>query len=70
MANPMKAICGAHARTTGQPCQKLPMANGRCRLHGGLSTGRPIITGEYTKAAKAQRKQLRELIRQVKDLLG
>ena len=69
MTNPMKAICGAHARTTGQPCQKPPMANGRCRLHGGLSTGRPIITGIYTKAAKAQRAQLRRLILAVNDLL-
>ncbi len=66
----MKAICGAHARSTGQPCQKAPMANGRCRLHGGLSTGRPITTGLHTKAAKEQRRQLRELIRQVKELLG
>lgn len=25
------------------------MANGRCRLHGGLSTGRPLIHGKYSK---------------------
>jgi hypothetical protein len=30
--------CGARRRN-GQPCQKWGMANGRCRLHGGLSTG-------------------------------
>jgi len=70
MNYPMKAICGAHARSTGMPCQKPPMANGRCRLHGGLSTGRPITSGQHTKAAKAQRKQLRELIRQVRQMLG
>lgn len=27
--------CGAHARSTGEPCRKLAMANGRCIYHGG-----------------------------------
>ena len=31
--------CGAKARTTGCACQASAMANGRCRLHGGKSTG-------------------------------
>jgi len=31
--------CGARARRTGKPCQAPAMKNGRCRLHGGLSTG-------------------------------
>ncbi len=31
--------CGAKAKSTGEPCQGPAMANGRCRLHGGLSTG-------------------------------
>jgi hypothetical protein len=62
-------ICGAHARSTGKPCKKPPMANGRCRLHGGLSTGRPVISGYWTKTAKEQRARLRELIRSVKAAL-
>jgi hypothetical protein len=33
--------CGAHCRTTGRPCQNAAMANGRCHLHGGKSTGPP-----------------------------
>lgn len=45
------------------------MANGRCRLHGGLSTGRPVISGYWTKTAKEQRARLRELIRGTKDAL-
>lgn len=61
-------ICGAHARTTGKPCQKPPMANGRCRNHGGLSTGRPIKSGLYTKAAIEQRRKFRKLIRQLNEL--
>jgi hypothetical protein len=34
-----KIICGARAKSTGKPCQAKALANGRCRLHGGLSTG-------------------------------
>ncbi len=70
MTFPMQSLCGAHARTTGEPCRGAAMANGRCRMHGGRSTGRPIVTGEFTKAAKAQRAQLRGLIRDLKSLLG
>ncbi len=35
-----KQICGAKTRS-GTPCQNKPLKNGRCRLHGGLSTGSP-----------------------------
>lgn len=31
--------CGALARSTGKPCERKAMRNGRCRNHGGLSTG-------------------------------
>ena len=31
--------CEAHARSTGKPCVAPAMKNGRCRRHGGLSTG-------------------------------
>lgn len=34
-------VCGAKTRA-GTPCQRRPMANGRCSLHGGKSTGAPI----------------------------
>lgn len=29
------AKCGAHARSTGEPCRQLAMENGRCAYHGG-----------------------------------
>lgn len=32
-----QALCGAKSRTHGRPCQQPAMANGRCRLHGGLT---------------------------------
>ena len=35
----LKARCGAYARSTGKPCKASAMRNGRCRNHGGLSTG-------------------------------
>ncbi|WP_242772466.1 HGGxSTG domain-containing protein [Brevibacillus parabrevis] len=33
-----KKQCGAKTRSS-KPCQKAALANGRCRLHGGKSTG-------------------------------
>lgn len=33
-----KKQCGAKTRS-GEPCKKAALANGRCRLHGGKSTG-------------------------------
>jgi hypothetical protein len=45
------------------------MANGRCRMHGGKSTGRPIIHGRTTKAAKQERREVRELLRALRDLI-
>lgn len=34
-----KKQCGAHARSTGDPCKAKALPNGRCKLHGGMSTG-------------------------------
>lgn len=51
--NPLHT-CGAKCRRTGQPCKNRPMANGRCRMHGGKA-GCPPVHGRYTKAAMAQR---------------
>ena len=31
--------CGAQSKRTGKPCRQPAMKNGRCRLHGGKSTG-------------------------------
>lgn len=49
------AVCGARARTTGKACQSRPMANGKCRMHGGVSSGagapegnkNAVTTGEF-----------------------
>ncbi|WP_186321258.1 HGGxSTG domain-containing protein [Lysinibacillus fusiformis] len=33
------SICGAIKKRTGEQCKNKPMKNGKCRFHGGLSTG-------------------------------
>jgi len=66
--------CGAKARTTGCPCRAPAMANGRCRLHGGHSTGPRTPEGKaatiaahtkhgnYTAAKRAEQRSIRTLI--------
>src|SRR5271169_48675 len=75
------ARCGAGTRR-GTPCQCPAMANGRCRLHGGLSTGpktaegieriRRAVTkhGRYSKRIKAERAEYRELLRACREMLA
>jgi len=72
--------CGARTRK-GQVCRAPAMANGRCRMHGGTSTG-PRTTeglarsrrarwkhGFYSAAAKAEAHTLRGILRDARDLL-
>ncbi len=58
--------CGAKTRSGGF-CGHFSMANGRCRYHGGKSTGahNPRVKhGMYTKAAIDERKWLNELLKE------
>ena len=67
------AFCGAKTRS-GSPCGNLPMTNGRCYLHGGLSTGprtadgiarqRAAVTLHGNRTASAR--QFRALLRQLR----
>lgn len=50
--------CGAHARSTGKPCVAPAMANGRCRRHGGLSTGPKSL--EAREAARQRMRAINE----------
>ncbi len=61
--------CGAHCRTTGQPCRSPAMTNGRCRMHGGKA-GRKPTHGRYTKAAIQSRRDVRAILRSLRGLLG
>ena len=65
--NPMQSAhdaprCGAHARTTGQPC-KSPAIKGkaRCRMHGGKSPGRPRTRDAY-RALMAEKRKWRQIM--------
>jgi coenzyme F420-reducing hydrogenase gamma subunit len=61
--------CGAKTRK-GTPCLGPSMSNGRCRMHGGKSTGAPrgnknaLKHGHYTAKAVAERRHVRELLRE------
>ena len=73
-SNPFANVrrCGAKNRK-GLPCQCPAMKNGRCRLHGGLSTGAKTPEGRarcgnwkhglYSKHAIAKRRLILQLIR-------
>ena len=77
--------CGAWARRTGLPCRQAAMANGRCRMHGGTSTGprtadglarctaAPTKHGRRNAAARAlaaQRGQARSAVAELRRLLA
>lgn len=55
--------CGAHARSSGKPCQRPAMANGRCYHHGGSMVTKH---GRYTKQTKEKRKRDREAITELR----
>lgn len=62
---PNKACCGARTRQ-GKPCAGKALANGRCRNHGGLSTGANTAEGrrklsEVQKARWARIRDAREI---------
>lgn len=52
-----KNICGAFARSTGKPCQAKALANGRCKNHGGMSTGPKTPKGRQA-IAQATRQRM------------
>ena len=70
-------LCGARTRQQGL-CRHLAMANGRCRFHGGLSTGprtadglaritaAATVHGQRTASAREFRALLRELQKQAR----
>jgi hypothetical protein len=72
--------CGARSKRTGKPCRSAAMANGRCKLHGGKSTGPRTPEGlersrranwkhgHFSRQAKAERSRLRAAILVLRDL--
>lgn len=68
LALTMHPRCGAYCRTTGEPCKNPAMKNGRCRMHGGKSTGRPATHGRTTLLKKNQYAEVRRLSKILSDL--
>jgi hypothetical protein len=72
--------CGARSKRTGKPCLGAAMPNGRCKLHGGKSTGPRTREGlersrranwkhgHFSREAKAERARLRAAILAVRDM--
>jgi len=52
-----KHTCGAFARSTGQPCKAKALANGRCKNHGGMSTGPKTVEGRKA-VSRATKKRM------------
>ena len=66
--------CRAKTRAGGN-CGQYAMKNGRCRYHGGKSTGaldphRPLKHGRYTKEAVQERKEVAGIIKDARLLVG
>jgi hypothetical protein len=73
--------CGARTRS-GQPCRGPAMPNGRCRMHGGPSTGPRTPEGKersrkaswkhgrYSAEAIQRRREARAIIRAIRELIG
>jgi hypothetical protein len=72
--------CGARSKRTGKPCRAAAMPNGRCKLHGGKSTGPRTPEGlersrranwkhgHFSREAKAERSRVRAAILAVRYL--
>lgn len=72
--------CGAKTRS-GKPCKAPAMKNGRCKMHGGKSTGvktkegiakikkANLKSGFYTKEAIKERKLLSDIWREERRFL-
>ncbi len=53
----VKLFCNAYSRSTKRPCIAKALSNGRCRNHGGLSTGAKTSEGKK-RIAEATRKRM------------
>lgn len=63
----LQTECGAYSRSTGSSCKAKALPNGRCRNHGGMSTGpktqegrKAIANATRQRMASGQRKRVLE----------
>jgi hypothetical protein len=57
--------CGAHCKSTGKACRAWALANGRCKYHGGLSTGPKSPEGKARALANLKQFQRPRYLRQI-----
>jgi len=50
--------CGARRKRDGQPCLAKPLQNGRCKLHGGMSTGPKTPEGRVLALANLRQNRI------------
>ena len=62
-----KEKCGAHARSTGNPCTASALPNGRCRNHGGLASGPRTQEGRQAIAVATQKRMFNGQLQKAKD---
>lgn len=74
--------CGAKSKRTGKPCKAAAMRNGRCRMHGGKSTGPKTPEGRersrkanwkgghYSEEAKRERRKARLALWQLRAVIA
>jgi len=55
--------CGAKCKQRDGVCMNPAMKNGRCRIHGGKSTGPKPKHGQASARAKLRRRQVRLLLK-------
>ena len=56
--------CSAKSKQSGVQCKNPGLgAGGKCRFHGGASTGRPPTHGRTTKKSKEEKNVIRELLK-------
>lgn len=49
--------CGARTKSTGEPCKRKDIySNGRCKFHGGLSTGPKTAIGKQKSSQNSVKK--------------
>lgn len=65
-----------HARTRkGHKCQSPAMKNGRCRMHGGMSTGAPkgnqnaYKHGDYSADTLKFNQKMKEMLKETKKIV-
>ena len=59
--------CKAYARSTGKPCKAKALKNGKCKCHGGLSTGAKTPEGKERLSIALKKRMADGQMKKAKD---